>query len=283
MASLSDESRQDDEHEPFLLPGELKSTPHKKDRHFLKVIPLPIFIHGLIFTIWITATFFVVRMTVNAGDSRSTNAYSPAQNAIERELIFFNVEEKPGTTPGGSPYAGPPRPELEEAWSHLLQYSNVRLTLDEMKQIDPGRKDDAIELPDGGYFATLQVWHELHCVKHLHRFVYAEVYFSDLSQAQRADRQIHLEHCLDTLRQGIMCRADISPITMRWGHKQAMPLGNFSSPHTCVAWDLITEWSKSRSISGIFEPGYLQHPVYGTVYTKENLEIGETTGTVHDH
>jgi hypothetical protein len=79
-----------------------------------------------------------------------------------------------------------------------------------------------------------------------------------------------------------MCRADITPITMRWGERQAVPLGNFSSQHECVKWDTLLEWIQPRSISQLFEPGYLNHPVWGPVYSEENLENSNIVGVVHD-
>lgn len=79
-----------------------------------------------------------------------------------------------------------------------------------------------------------------------------------------------------------MCRADITPVTMRWGKKQAVPLGNFSSQHECVNWEALMDWIRPRSISNIFDPGYLNHPILGQVYTEENLENSNIVGVVHD-
>ena len=70
-------------------------------------------------------------------------------------------------------------------------------------------------------------------------------------------------HCLDSLRQGIMCQGDTSLLTMRWGKTQAIPLANFSSSHQCVDWDRLDAWAEARSVD-VFEPGMLIHPVYGT-------------------
>ena len=72
-----------------------------------------------------------------------------------------------------------------------------------------------------------------------------------------------LVHCLDSLRQGIMCQGDTSLLTMRWGKMQAIPVANFSSPHQCVDWDRLDAWAEERSVD-VFEPGTLIHPVYGT-------------------
>lgn len=81
------------------------------------------------------------------------------------------------------------------------------------------------------------------------------------------------------LHTSVMCRGDPSPITMRWGQSQAIPLANFSSPHSCVNWDTLNSWAHERTIDGLFEPGYLKHPVYGNVYDEE---FDNKIGIVHD-
>jgi hypothetical protein len=44
-----------------------------------------------------------------------------------------------------------------------LAGTNVRITEEEMDHL-PDRKDNSIPLPDGGYYATLNAYHNLHCV-----------------------------------------------------------------------------------------------------------------------
>lgn len=155
----------------------------------------------------------------------------------------------------------------------------MRFTEAEMDQISPSRREQGIALPDGGYFGSLQVFHDLHCIKHLHRFLYSEHYFPDLTPAQLDDRRMHMEHCLDMLRTGVMCRGDVTPLTMRWGHTQAIPLANFSSPHSCVSWDALNGWAREREVTKLFEPGYLRHPIFGDVYGED---FDNKIGIVHD-
>lgn len=109
--------------------------------------------------------------------------------------------------------------------------------------------------------------------------MYPDYYFPSLSDQEEADNRYHNEHCIDILRQSIMCHADITPVTMRWGHTQRIPLGNFSSPHECVNWAEIYGWAKQRSIQQLMDPGYLTHPEFGIVYD-ENFEnkIGQVSG-----
>ena len=118
--------------------------------------------------------------------------------------------------------------------------------------------------------------------KSLHRTLWTEHYTPNITGEQAFTRRIHLEHCLDTLREGIMCRADLTPVTMRWGHSQAIPHANFSSPHTCVDWGAINDWLGSRSIDRIFDPGYLKHPVFGDVYTEAALKHNVIVGATHE-
>ncbi|KAK3370413.1 hypothetical protein B0H63DRAFT_528134 [Podospora didyma] len=148
--------------------------------------------------------------------------------------------------------------------------------------IDQTRKEEAIELPEGGYFGTLVVFHELHCIKHLRHFLYASHYFpDDLNPSQIENRRIHLDHCLDVLRAGSMCRADVAPLTMRWGRTQPKPLANFSGPHSCVNWDALYGWAKGRNIDRLFEPGYLRHPVLGDVFGPQEDRVALLTGVAH--
>jgi Mycotoxin biosynthesis protein UstYa len=86
------------------------------------------------------------------------------------------------------------------------------------------------------------------------------------------------DHCLDTLRQSIMCHADISLITMRWGHLQPIPLGNFSAPHECIDWRSLDGWSEARAVD-VMRPGWLKHPVLGPSFPTGR---GVRTGVGHD-
>jgi hypothetical protein len=77
------------------------------------------------------------------------------------------------------------------------------------------------------------------------------------------DRDLHgIAHCLHMLREGIMCQADTTLVTMRWNPKRLIPNGNFSSPHACVNWDLLMKWVKQHAFDA-FADGVLVHPEFG--------------------
>jgi len=60
-----------------------------------------------------------------------------------------------------------------------------------------------------------------------------------------------------------MCNADLSLVTMRWGHLQPVPLANLTYPHVCKNWEDVVNWSKEHSVPHLKDPGWLNHPTLG--------------------
>ncbi|MCJ1391842.1 hypothetical protein MMC18_004709 [Xylographa bjoerkii] len=101
--------------------------------------------------------------------------------------------------------------------------------------------------------------------KRLFQYMNSDYYFPNISSIHDDWDMAHTYHCLDLIRQGIMCRIDVSPVTFRWGHKQAMPLANFSSSHSCYSRDAFYDWSKEHSVDA-YTPGLVVHPTLGPSY-----------------
>ena len=53
---------------------------------------------------------------------------------------------------------------------------------------------------------------------------------------------------MEILRQSIICRGDISLVTMSWENTTPIPMANFDVPHQCVSWDKLQNWAKERTI-----------------------------------
>lgn len=63
---------------------------------------------------------------------------------------------------------------------------------------------------------------------------------------------IHTDHCIDYLRQVLMCHGDVTPIT-HFYHETRMRnfWPNFTVPHTCRKWDKIVAWAEAGAKSGM--------------------------------
>ncbi|KAH7386592.1 hypothetical protein BKA64DRAFT_580946, partial [Cadophora sp. MPI-SDFR-AT-0126] len=58
-------------------------------------------------------------------------------------------------------------------------------------------------------------------------------------------------HCIDYLRQVLMCHGDLTPITLTWSDEMDWVKPNFSIQHTCRNFQSIWDFALSRNLSGI--------------------------------
>ncbi|MCJ1403416.1 hypothetical protein MMC11_006639 [Xylographa trunciseda] len=215
--------------------------------------------HCLIFSVYLASLYFVATSFSQRRLNGPGLVYSPAREAVLYEERPFTLGDK---IQEHSIYSGRPSPELDLAWHNLLNAENIRLSPSTMEHY--GRSDIGVALPDGsGYVGTLNVYHELHCIKRLHQYMYSEHYFGALDAEQREMNRLHNEHCLDFLRQASICHGDIGLITFEWAANSRLPVANATS-HECVNWDRLDAWTKDNSVD-MFTAG-LVHPTLGPAY-----------------
>ncbi|KAI0521646.1 hypothetical protein F5B22DRAFT_643821 [Xylaria bambusicola] len=200
---------------------------------------------------------------------------SPARSSIRYETKYFTNDKA-----SASVYFGEPSDQREALWEELLGPSTIRLSAHDLERL--GRpKEKGIQLPDGDYIGTLNVFHDLHCLRRVTRLLYPEHYFPNITNEDKHMNLLHAQHCMDRLRQSIQCRGDISVATYLWGVRQAVPIGNFTSLHECVNWDALHDWSRDKMVD-VFEPGLLIHPTLGPAYASYGTNK-TFTGIVVDH
>ncbi|KAI0910066.1 hypothetical protein F4824DRAFT_458529 [Ustulina deusta] len=164
--------------------------------------------------------------------------YSPAAASIEyqyRALI-----------PNDTRFTGHPGPEWERSMHELMEGTLIRISEHELKQSG----SDSIPLKDGGYAAGLGVGHNLHCVKKIKQFLYREHFYPNLSDNKDEFDyvQSHADHCLDFLRQAMLCHLDYSLYTLYWGERrQDIPTHRIPDGQKCINWDKLHSWMRSRS------------------------------------
>ncbi|TQV94649.1 tripeptidyl peptidase [Cordyceps javanica] len=180
---------------------------------------------------------------------------APAANVIEWRDTKFTLEDHIQDL---SIYSGAPSPELDRAWHDLLNSQNVRVEAEYFKH--HGREKIGVAVPGSSdYIGTLNVFHELHCIKRLHQFIrFTHRVPTNLPLTGRK------EHCLDFLRQSAMCHGDIGLITYIWRQDSRLPVVN-STSHQCVNWEKLYGWSRDRAVD-MLKPGWLVHPTKGVVY-----------------
>ncbi|OCL05572.1 hypothetical protein AOQ84DRAFT_273195, partial [Glonium stellatum] len=84
----------------------------------------------------------------------------------------------------------------------------------------------------------IEVFHSLHCLNMIRKEIYRD-YYADLI-SMRPFWKIHIEHCLEALRQNIMCTSDLTPLGLEWVNG-IMPV--FEQPHTCRDFERLRAWA----------------------------------------
>ncbi|KFY43935.1 hypothetical protein V494_01756 [Pseudogymnoascus sp. VKM F-4513 (FW-928)] len=217
-----------------------------------------IVLNSIVFIIY-AASLYVVASHVSKKCQQGPNlVFSPAYDAVQWEEYKFKENSQEH-----GPFSGYPRPEIDENWDKLLNAENIILEPEVMRHY--GREELGVAVPEGGgYLGTLNVYHELHCIKRIYQYGYQDYYWSDLSENQREINRLHNEHCLDFLRQASMCHADIGLITFQWSPNSLIPVAN-ATTHQCANWDKIDKWTKARTVD-MMKPGWLVHPTKGPAF-----------------
>ncbi|KAJ4253879.1 hypothetical protein NW762_010277 [Fusarium torreyae] len=181
-----------DESQEKLLPS-LPSTTSKRNKSIKAYLHITaIAFYGII---TILLCIWTARLNGENCACQRGAIYSPAEIAIqyEKHTIVHNLADN-------GKYRGPPRPEQDAAWEDLLRYNNLRIQKGDLDKANT----TSVPLNDekGGYLATLDVFHTLHCVNKIRKSYYSD-YYHDPNPL--ADQQEHFDHCIDLLRQVYSC------------------------------------------------------------------------------
>lgn len=70
----------------------------------------------------------------------------------------------------------------------------------------------------------------------------------DMMFESETERKEHKNHCVEELRQSLMCQPDLNIYTYHWVKATDAPYGNLFTPHKCVDWMALNEWTTERII-----------------------------------
>jgi hypothetical protein len=128
---------------------------------------------------------------------------------------------------------------MERAWETLQINEIWRATGEELEKsgaMEPGK---SLRLMHGGYMAIMRLYHELHCLNWIKREW-------DPTRPVMTD---HLDHCLDGLKHGAMCKADLAIGSFYWWPEEPAAREEVRRPpyeRTCVSWDSLQGFLDKR-------------------------------------
>ncbi|OIW27028.1 hypothetical protein CONLIGDRAFT_647147 [Coniochaeta ligniaria NRRL 30616] len=183
---------------------------------------------------------------------RMTSSYSPLLDVVE--YYDYQFEAELGTE---NVYKGHPRPELDEVWERIGRIHPISMPEEYRGVLN--KTHSGIPYPEemgGGIMVEIEVFHQLHCLDFLRKIIYAD-YYSRPENLPRtfevSDKMLfnHIDHCVDYLRQFIMCASDVTPVTSNWVLTHHSPHPDFNTMHKCRNFDKLLEWAEEHDNGGV--------------------------------
>lgn len=173
---------------------------------------------------------------------------------------------------------------IDAQWLSILNSAHdVRLSKSEVERT--GIK--TIQLADGSgdYLVQPIVYHMLHCLYNVYRYNHLDHYGEDPSGP--AWRQEHTDHCIDNLRQFVMCHGGGGVSTFHWLPSRRIPWPQITDDEVCIDWDRFHGWVNQHSVNmddikNLKDGGLLVHPDLGPL-TNEDYGIVSDGGHGKEH
>ncbi|RAO68350.1 uncharacterized protein BHQ10_004362 [Talaromyces amestolkiae] len=162
-------------------------------------------------------------------------------------------------------YVGPPSPEIDAAWNSLLQGRYIHFTTNETTWLNSDHELPILEqlpshgssIPTTGYYGGPDMLHSLHCINALRQHIDMDYYHNEhVAWLPEEYRRMHIDHCLEQLRQATLCHGDMTPVTLkaiwmdtpRWA-----ALGQTERMHTCRDGMALREatWDRGEEVGRI--------------------------------
>ncbi|GAW23803.1 hypothetical protein ANO14919_133800 [Xylariales sp. No.14919] len=174
--------------------------------------------------------------------------FSPANDIVEYEHHVFDRSRGEDKTP----FQGWPSDEIDKTWQDAyiagmlttVDHDTAKQLPEETERLPvPGREDE--------YLVTLDVFHQMHCLDIVRMALYPKRYDKSFYLANGTIdycKWLHVDHCIDQLRQALLCNSDVSVVYYKWSDvvEGIRPMVN--NQHTCRNYDKVLEWAKERNV-----------------------------------
>ncbi|KAF4157218.1 hypothetical protein CNMCM6936_002633 [Aspergillus lentulus] len=167
------------------------------------------------------------------------------QDGNNTHLRYKNVVFNSGWGDQKSIYMGPPSEENNKAWDDVhVAPAMVKISASDAAKL----VNKTVPIPDGSgyssgyYLIGLDVFHQLHCLDMLRKVLWGV----DMHNPNDEEAMHHLDHCIEMIRQSLMCSADITVDVWAWNEEKQMVTVRADNMHTCRDFEAIRQWALER-------------------------------------
>ncbi|KAF2114793.1 hypothetical protein BDV96DRAFT_660120 [Lophiotrema nucula] len=164
-------------------------------------------------------------------------------------------------------------PDVDAAWKSLgADYHAARIPQNQAAR--SGLAADQVKIKQqygGGYPAHVEGLHHLHCLNLLRKslawnFNHYQKEGLGPFKNDPAIVKYHVTHCLDILRQQLMCTVDVGVLGQVWYQPPSKPpqaFVDFNTVHKCRNFDAIRDWAEKHQLPDEPPPDFLEQPKEG--------------------
>ena len=144
-------------------------------------------------------------------------------------------------------FQGAPNAANRAAWANLTNMGIVILDRREHGLL-PEHSAFIGDLPKTGptWIGTVEVFHQLHCLDVIRREIYGDLTLWMDEYHSNATKREYLDHCVDYLRQSLMCRPSIEILPMDVDEEKHSFRPRWDATHTCVDFERVQDWTVER-------------------------------------
>ncbi|KAF8202776.1 hypothetical protein K438DRAFT_1670970 [Mycena galopus ATCC 62051] len=195
----------------------------------------------IIFSETLLLLFMFFRGAQTAKYSWPALIYSPAQDAVEYGVTSYLIT-------GEDPlFHRKPSPQLDAAWDGLYNFGVSQIPKSQAQLLP--NKTHPIPQDEGNYIIELDVFHNLHCLNMIRKTLHSDYY----SKQEHLMELPHLDHCVDWIRQSLMCAGDTSVVVWQWDPMQQITTFQGSVAHTCRNFEKLREWGQKHKIQTSYD------------------------------
>ncbi|KAL0934572.1 uncharacterized protein CTRU02_211371 [Colletotrichum truncatum] len=185
------------------------------------------------------------------------SVWSPLLEAVEYEERDFES----GLALDNSGFTGLPTAEMEAKWEGLAQVPGVLIPSDRVpylnRSVDQGFVPAISSSPSSGFVGGVEVFHHLHCLNMLRQYIWRDSYPENIipSLLKLNSPEVarnHTNHCIDTLRQALMCTGDVTPYLVyktEVSVESKSPIReDFQASHKCRKFPKLLDWMMKNGV-----------------------------------
>ncbi|KAK1234336.1 hypothetical protein PQX77_002475 [Marasmius sp. AFHP31] len=203
----------------------------------------------LVIVVFVETLALLFTFAYNGGQTASMThsprptIYSPAKDAVEYHITKFAI--------GGDPkFHIPPSDELDRNWEDLYQFGISRIPKSQAALLP--NKTLPIPGDEGHYIVELDVFHNLHCLNMIRKSLHSD-YYTHMAMNVHENGP-HMDHCVDWLRQSLMCAGDTSVIVWQWDEMEQKNKFQGDIAHTCRSFEKLRDWGMEHAMNIQYDP-----------------------------